>query len=115
MGVFVPRNSVMSLLRKVDLQGVSIQRRKKLKLRCYDYWHIYGYDKIKRFDFPIIGCTGDFSRKMLWLEIVNLNSDPFVTTSAYLSFISELKAIPRQIRTDCGTENCVLTAIQCYF
>ena len=34
MGVFVPRNSVMSLLRELDRQGVSIRRPKKLK-RCY--------------------------------------------------------------------------------
>ena len=59
MGVFAPRNSVMSLLRELDPQGVSIQRRKKLKRRCYrslganDCWHIDGYDKIKRFNFPI--------------------------------------------------------------
>ena len=38
-----------------------------------------------------------------------------MTASAYLNFISELEAIPRQIRTDCGTENCALAAIQCYF
>ena len=35
--------------------------------------------------------------------------------TACLNFISELEAIPRRIRTDCGTENCVLAAIQCYF
>ena len=38
-----------------------------------------------------------------------------MTSSAYLNFISELEAIPRRIRTDCGTENCVLATIQCYF
>ena len=98
---------------------VSIRRRKKLKIRCYrslgpnDCWHIDGYDKIKRFGFRIIGCIDGFSRKILWLEIVNSNNDPFVT--ACLNFISELEAIPRRIRTDCGTENCVLAAIQCYF
>ena len=121
MGVFVPRNSVMSLLRELDPQGVSIRRRKKLKRRCYhslgpnDCWHIDGYDKIKRFGFLIIGCIDGFSRKILWLETVNSNNDPFVTASAYVNFISELEAMPRRIRTDCGTENCVLAAIQCYF
>ena len=94
---------------------------KKLKRRCYrslepnDCWHIDGYNKIKRFGFPIIGCIDGFSRKTLWLEILNSNNDPFVTASAYLNFISELEAIPRRIRTDCGTENCALAAIQCYF
>ena len=98
---------------------VSIRRRKKLKSRCYrslgpnDCWHIDGYDKIKRFGFRIIGCIDGFCRKILWLEIVNSNNDLFVT--AYLNFISELEAIPCRIRTDCGTENCVLAAIQCYF
>ena len=52
---------------------------------------------------------------MLWLKIVNSCNNPFVTLSAYLNFISELEAIPRRIRTDCGTESCVLAAIQCYF
>ena len=93
MGVFVPRTSVMSLPRELDPQGVSIRRRKKLKRCCYcslgpnDWWHIDGYDKIKRFDFPIIGCIDSFSRKILWLEIVNSNNDPFVTASVYLNFI----------------------------
>ena len=35
--------------------------------------------------------------------------------SAYLNFIAELEAVPRRIRTDCGTEHCVSAAIQCYF
>ena len=92
MVVFVPRNSVMSLLREQDPQGVSIRRGKKLKRRCYyslvgpnDCWHIDGYDKIKRFGFPIIGCIDGFSRNMLWLEIQNSNNDPFATASAYLN------------------------------
>ena len=38
-----------------------------------------------------------------------------MTTSAYLNFILEIKSIPRRIRTDCGTENSVLAAIQCFF
>ena len=111
----------MSLLRELDPQGVSIRSRKKLKRRCYrslgpnDCWHIDDYDKIKRFGFAIIRCIDGFSRKMLWLGIVNSNNDTFVTASAYLNFISELEAILRRIRTDCGTENCVLAAIQCYF
>ena len=40
---------------------------------------------------PIIGSIDGFSRKILWLEIVNFNNDPFVTASAYLNFISKLK------------------------
>ena len=35
MGVFVPRNNVVSLLRELDPIGVSIRRRKKLRRRCY--------------------------------------------------------------------------------
>ena len=62
-----------------------------------------------------MGCIDGFTRKILWLEVVNSNKDPFVTASACLNFISELEAIPRRIRTDCDTENCVLAAIQCYF
>ena len=48
---------------------------------------IDGYDIIKSFGFPIIGCIDGFSRKILWLEIVNSNNDPFATASAYLNFI----------------------------
>ena len=46
MGVFVPCNSVTSLLRELDPQDVSIRRQKKLKSCCYhslgpsDCWHI---------------------------------------------------------------------------
>ena len=101
MGVFVPRNSLMSPLQELDPQGVSIRRRKKMKFSCHrslgpiGCWNIDGYDKIKSFGFPIIRCIDGLSRKILWLEIVNSNNDPFVTASAYLNFISELEAIPR--------------------
>ena len=60
----------MSLLRKLYPQSVSVRRPKKLKRRCYrslganDCWNIDGYDKIKRFNFPIIvGFIHGFSRK----------------------------------------------------
>ena len=101
MDIFVPRNSLMSLLRELDPQGVSIRRRKKMEFSCQrslgpiGCWNIDGYDKIKSFGFPIIRCIDGFSRKILWLEIVNSNNDPFVTAFAYLNFISELEAILR--------------------
>ena len=93
MGIFVPRNSLISLLRELDPQGVSIRRRKKMEFPCHrslgpsDCWNIDGYNIIKSFGFPITGCIDGFSRKILWLEIVNSNNDPFVTASAYLNFI----------------------------
>ena len=41
------------------------------------------------------------------------NNDPSVPAKLYLDTVQSLKGCPRIVRSDCGTENVTLAAIQC--
>ena len=64
-------------LQEIDPSGSAKRRIKKLKRRLHQSpgpnfcWHIDGYDKLKRFGFPIHGCIDGFSRKLIWLDFVD--------------------------------------------
>ena len=74
-----------------------------------------GYDKLKPFGFPIHGGVDGFSRKVLWLEVTRSNNAPETVAQFYLDFVRQNRGCPLQTRTDCGTENGVIAAAQCYF
>lgn len=120
--VQVPRDVVMFLLQHMDPDGVQRRKSHRLNRRTYfslgpNYcWHIDGYDKLKPFGFPIHGCTDGFSRKVLWLQLLPSNNDPSVIANCYLQSLSESipGQVPRKIRSDCGTENVLVCAMQCY-
>ena len=76
---------------------------------------IAGYDKLKPYGFPIHGCICGYSRKILWLEVVKTNNDPRVPGRLFLDMVKELKGCPTMVRSDCGTENGVIAATQCFF
>jgi hypothetical protein len=80
-------------------------------------WIIFlvGYDKLKPFGFPIHGAIDGFSRKVLWLEVCKSNNSPTEPTNLYLDCVEEHGGCPMITRTDYGTENCNIAAIQCYF
>lgn len=80
-----------------------------------DCWHVDGYDKLKQYGFPIHGCIDGFSRKILWLHLVTSNNDPYTIADLFLNHVSITGVIPKRVRTDCGTENGILAATQCYF
>ena len=76
--------------------------------------HSYlGYDKLKPYGFPIHGCICGYSWRILWLEVVKSNNDLRVPAKLYLDTVQSLKGCPRIVRSDCGTENVTLAAIQC--
>lgn len=50
----------------------------------------------------------------LWLELVKSNNNPTTIASLFLKAIEEWKIVPKRLRTDCGTENCEMAAIQCF-
>lgn len=52
---------------------------------------------------------------MLWLEICRSNNSPTEPAKLYLDCVSEHGGCPLLTRTDYGTENCQIAAIQCYF
>lgn len=82
-------------------------------LTCFDL--TVGYDKLKPYGFPIHGCICGYSRKILWLEVVKSNNDPRIPGQLFLDVVRQLKGCPMIVRTDCGTENGIIAATQCYF
>ena len=45
--------------------------------------------------------------------MVKSNNDPRVPAKLYLDTVQSLKGCPKIVRSDCGTENVILTAINC--
>ena len=119
-GITIPRDVVMYCLKEIDPEGVSLRRRHKLKRRLYRSlgpnfcWHMDGYDKLKPFGFPIHGCIDGFSRKLLWLELVSSNNNPYIIANLYLKAVRTSNLVPRKIRADHGTENTVVASAQTF-
>lgn len=78
-------------------------------------WHLDGYDKLKPYGFPIHGAIDGYSRKILWLELTRSNNKPEIPARFYLDCVKETQGCLVLVRTDCGTENGILAAIQCFF
>ena len=110
----------MRISRQLNPVGVDERRRRTLHRRQYlslgpNYcWHIDGYDKLKPYGFPIHGCVDGYSRKILWLEVLASNNNPLVIADLYLRCIRQLSILPARLRTDLGTENGTVAAIQSY-
>lgn len=51
-------------------------------------WYIDGFDKLKFYGFVIYGVIDGFLKRILWLEVVLLNSD-FVVIGFY--FLNSVK------------------------
>ena len=117
----VPRHVVEGLMRELDPKGCKLRQAKRLKRRKYscrgpnDVWHVDGYDKIKPYGFPIHGCIDGWSRKIMWLRVSRTNNNPEVVASFFLESVEEVGGCPVKVRTDCGTENGVMAAMQCEF
>ncbi|KAI9529837.1 hypothetical protein NQZ68_008076 [Dissostichus eleginoides] len=61
------------------------------------------------------GCIDGFSRKVMWLRSGSTNNDPGIIAQHYLQCVSEFGLLPARLRTDCGTENGTMAAINCTF
>lgn len=115
------RATVERVLRDVDPEGTERRKRHQFRRRQYinpgpDWcWHVDGHDKLKPYGFPIHGCIDGYSRKIMWLKVGRTNNDPHVIAHHFLECVKQYAACPRLLRTDCGTENGVMAAIQCYF
>ena len=118
--IYAPCDHVMTALQQVELTATEA-RTHQLKSREYesndsnDCWHIDGYDKLKPFGFPIHGAIDGHSRKILWLKVVQSNNDLKVIADLYLDNVSNLRFVPRTVRSDCGTENIIVANMPCYF
>jgi hypothetical protein len=67
---------------------------------------LIGYDKLKPYGFPI---------HVLWLEVTRSNNNPEITSRFYLDCVKKHRGCPLQTRTDCGSENGTIAAMQCFF
>lgn len=118
--ISVSRDTIMFLLKELDPEGTERRKSRKLIRRRYgspgpDHcWHADGYDKLKPYGLPIHGAIDGFSRKIIWLKVTKTNNDPIIIGSLYLNAIKEGKIAPSLLRTDCGTENGLMAAIQCF-
>ena len=63
---------------------------------------------------PFHECIDGHSRKVSWLKVGKLNSNPKIIASYFMELVASLKVCPRIVRTDCGTENVFLAAMQCF-
>lgn len=119
--VHVPRNLVARLVKQIDPDGVEerksrrLTRRKYLSLGPNFCWHIDGYDKLKPYGFPIHGSICGFSRRIIWLDLVKSNNDPRIPATLFLEAVTNLGGCPMLVRSDCGTENGIIAAMQSVF
>ena len=115
----IPRDRVMEILKELDPEATEERKSRRLRRRVYSsngpnyVWHIDGYDKLKPYGLPIHGCVDGFSRKILWLCVCKTNNDPVIPACHFLRVVKEKGFCPEIVRTDCGTENGDLAAIQC--
>ena len=119
-GYQVLQRVVEQLMRELDSEGIEIRRSRRLRRRKYRFpdpnycWHTDGYDKLKPYGFPIHGCIDGWSRKIIWLRVAQSNNNPLVPGQFYVESVAKY-GCPVKLRTDCGTENGVMAALQCEF
>ncbi|XP_057303686.1 uncharacterized protein LOC130641062 [Hydractinia symbiolongicarpus] len=117
-GIPARRSSVMEILRELDPVGVESRAKKRLRRRIYSVpgpdflWHLDGHDKLKPYGFSIHGCIDGFSRRLIWLEVGPTNKRPEVVANYFLEAVTQLNRLPTRIRSDDGTENSIIEAIQ---
>ncbi|XP_062851516.1 uncharacterized protein LOC134314752 [Trichomycterus rosablanca] len=115
----VKRDDVMVLLQELNPQGCEMRARRRFIRRTYHsmgpnyMWHADGYDKLKPFGLALSGCIDGFSRKVLWLVCGPTNNNPSVIAHNFITCVRNLGAVPMRLRTDCGTENGIMAAVQC--
>ena len=118
MGIKIPRRVVMCALKMIDPVGVDIRKRGKLIRRRYYAkgpnwaWHVDSYDKLKPYGICINGCIDGFSRKIIWMEAYNTNSDPRIIGQYYLEAVQLIQGCPNILRVDAGTENVNIIGMQ---
>ena len=114
----VSQEVTRDMLRQIDPVNVENRRRHRLTRRTYtskgpnDTWHLDGYDKLRPYGFLISGCIDGYSRRIMWLKCAYTNHDPAVIGGYFLETAARYGGFPETVRTDCGTENVVVAAIQ---
>lgn len=113
-GLKAKKEDVRMILAELDPEGSASRQKRRLYRRQYfskgpNYiWHIDSYDKLKPFGVCINGCIDGYSRKLVWLNAYKTSSDPTIIAGYYVEATEMLGSCPRLVRTDRGTENCIL-------
>ena len=108
----------MKVIRELNPESVALRRKKRLRRRVYSvpgpdfFWHQDRYDKLKPFGFAIHTCIDGYSRKIIWLDVASTNKDPSVVAGYLLKAVKSIGGLPVKIRTDDGTENSLIEAVQ---
>lgn len=120
-GILTPRSMIeRRLLRELDVACTEQRRSHRLRRREYrnpgpNYcWHADGYDKLKPYGFHIHACIDGYSRRVLWLSVNRTNNNPTVIAGYFLQSAEVYHGCPVLPRTDRGTENTVMAAMQFY-
>ncbi|TFK58765.1 hypothetical protein BDN72DRAFT_966259 [Pluteus cervinus] len=74
-------------------------------------WSADGHDKLTAIGFPIYGIRDKWSGKWLGLWVVPNNRIKEVIAYLYLSLVAELKGMPIQSTTDCGSETTMFSGL----
>ncbi|CAL9704018.1 unnamed protein product [Knipowitschia caucasica] len=117
-GLKARKEDVRMILAELDPEGSALRKKRRLNRRQYfckgpnHIWHTDSYDKLKPYGVCINGCIDGFSRKVIWVNAYKTSSDPKVIAGYFLEALETLGSCPRLVRTDRGTENGVLVAIQ---
>jgi len=59
-------------------------------------------------------CIDGYPRKITWLKCAYSNHSPGITASYFLHSVDNSSGYPTRLRTDCGTENVLIAAIQSF-
>ena len=102
--------------RLVNDHRIRIHRTKTHRFVRPNYvWHVDGYDKLKPYGFCFHGPIDGYSRRILWLEVLNSNNSSGVIAKYYLDALANLGVCPRLLRCDSGTKNSKLSVLQPFF
>jgi hypothetical protein len=116
----VDQETTRLLLRQMDPIASDNRRHHRLVRRTYrskgpdNTWHIDGYDKLRPYGFLISGCIDGYSRRIMWLKCSYTNHDPAVIAGYFVETADCQNGFPEVCRTDCGTENVTVAAIQTF-
>ncbi|KAG7462419.1 hypothetical protein MATL_G00184650 [Megalops atlanticus] len=119
-GSVVSHRTVRYLIKILDLQGVELRLRNRLRRRLYRnpgpnfLWHVDSYDKLKPYGICINGAVDGFSRVVIWLHAYSTNINPRVIAGYFIDEVENRSGTPTRIRSDLGTENCSVEQMQIF-
>ena len=118
----VTQTVVRLLLNILDPEGTELRRKNRLRRQKYYsrgpnfVWHVDSYDKLRPYGICINGAIDRFSRWLIWLKAyyTSRSSDPRIIAGYFIQEVEARMGCPRMIRSDHGTENGHMQAMQVF-